>query len=574
MKKIIVLIIVLVVLLVAGLLHGLGSGSEENAPEVYTPEEINPEETEPVTDYEPEYIIHESITLSFSETEHFFNQVIAVSIDASHPDADIYYTLDGSVPTSLSMRHEKALVLRAGNRMQVVVIRAVAIYGDYVSPPFTRTFFVGNHVAERFGEEMLIFSIAADPYDLFDHYNGILVPGFLREEFVAANPRRNIIPTDPANFNWRGREGERPASVEVFTPSGERVIAQEAGLRVHGSWSRAYEQKSLRLIPRREYSPETGRFRYPFFPGDFRQDGTETPITRYETIILRNGGNDRRFGMLRNEVGSVLAREVGLPVVTPVRPAAVFLNGVYWGFAWLQVRIDAHYLQDMFSAPTREFDIVGNGEHWIITDDRELRRALEYKNSYAEKDLLDDEVFARLEEILDIEDKLRYYAFQIFVGGNDWPHNNLRRWRYTGEQVEGLPPQLDGRWRYLIFDLDWILGLYGTDSNLTTFQRVLEERNDVGALLRNILTRPDMAMRFIEIMDEIADLITASHVEDTIDLLFGWIENEVDHALAANKYDGWVNRNTIRDNHTNMVRFTAGRRRVMDAGLIRMFGKE
>jgi hypothetical protein len=579
-KKYIIMILLILFLLVTGLLYGLPFGSGETVPVAYMPgsgttesnppQETIPPETAPVWRNDLEYEFTGSITLSFSETEHFFDRSISVSIISSYPDAFIYYTLDGSEPTEHSAQHKNDIVLHVGARVRAVVIRAIAVYDTYITQVYTHTYFLGPSVFERFGDEMLIFSVVSEPYGLFDYYSGIMVPGFLRDQFIAENPGRNIIPPDPANYNWRGREGERPASVEVFTPNGERVIAQNAGLRVHGAWSRDYDQKSLRLIPRREYSPETGRFRYPFFPGDLVQDGTNNPITRYETLVLRNGGNDRDFGMLRNEVGSVLAREVGLHVVTPVRPAAVFLNGDYWGFAWLQVRIDPHYLQIMYNAPTREFDVVSIGELSIETDCPIQRQALEYKNSYANKDLLDDAVFARLEAILDIEDMLRYYAFMIFMGNEDWPHNNLRRWRYTGEQTEGLPPQLDGRWRYVLFDLDWTLGLYGANYNLPTFRRVLEERNGAGALLRNVLTRPDMMARFSEIMGEIADTITASHVSDTISLLYGWIDNEIDRALSANKYSNWVNRRTIRDNHDNMVRFAAGRRAVMEAGLARI----
>jgi hypothetical protein len=274
--------------------------------------------------------------------------------------------------------------------------------------------------------------------------------------------------------------------------------------------------------------------------------------------------------MLRNEVGSVLARQVGIQAVTPVRGVAVYINGEYWGFTWLNVRMDAHFLQEQFNAPTREFDIVGNGEHWLDTDDFALRTELQYKNSYAGKDLTCDETFARLEAILDIDDKMRYYAFQIFMGNHDWPHNNLRRWRYTGEQTEGLPPELDGRWRYIVFDLDWTLGLYGDDHNLRTFQRVLEERNDAGALLRNILTRPDMLIRFDEIMREVMDVLSPHRIHNTIEELFGWIEGEVVYALQNGKYSNWVSHDSVRDNHRAMLRFAAYRPDVMRWGLERL----
>ncbi|MCL2364649.1 MAG: CotH kinase family protein [Defluviitaleaceae bacterium] len=577
MKKFVILLVSVAVLVGAVVLHGANNG----APAIGEPDDLTaqvyPIEIlyETPDEYTPDYIENEALTLTLSQSGHFFNQGVYVEISANNDNARIYYTLDGSIPTSASFLYTDAVAIRAmvGWPMRVVVLRAIAVYGDTISRPLTHTFFLGEDVASRFGDEVLIFSIASDPYGLFDHYNGILVAGHAREEFIRQNPRRNIVPTDPANFNWRGREGERPMSMEVFHADGTRVLAQNAGLRVHGSWSRAYEQRSLRLMARSEYEPGGSRFNYAFFPGDMAFDGSETPIERYNTLILRNGGNDRRFGMLRNELGSVLARQLGINVVTPVRPAAIYINGEYWGFAWLQVRMDERYMQDLYNALTRNFDIVGMGELWVVADCPVAYADIRYKNAFATRDLLDDEEFARLEAIVDIEDMLWYYAFQIFVGNGDWPHNNLRRWRYTGEWHEGMAPELDGRWRYLVFDLDWILGLYGDDYHLPTFQRVLEQDNTSGALLRNVLTRPEQQQRFMEIMREVAAVVTPENVAALLDEMYGASYYEIGHALAAGRYDHWVGRNSIADNHANMIRFAAGRPSIIFDRMEQLWGE-
>ena len=51
-----------------------------------------------------------------------------------------------------------------------------------------------------------------------------------------------------------GRESERDMYVEVYDSKGNQLIAQAAGGRVVGGYSRANEQKSWRLIARNEYS--------------------------------------------------------------------------------------------------------------------------------------------------------------------------------------------------------------------------------------------------------------------------------------------------------------------------------
>jgi len=517
------------------------------------------------------------LSVYFSQAEHFFDESITVEITASEGTARIFYTLDGSAPTAESYEYIEPIELRSSRRVRATVLRAIAIYEDYEgvvhkTAPLTHTYFIGTEIHERFGEDILIFSLSTDPYYLFDHYYGILVEGHLRREFIRENPGHRVIPTDPANFNLRGREGERPIHVETFYPTGERVLTQDAGVRVFGSWSRAHEQKSLRLIPRREYSPDRGRFHYKFFPGDYILDGFNTPQHRYETLILRNGANDRYHGMLRNEVGSVLARNAGFYDVTPVRAAAVFVNGRYYGFAWLQVRVDDDFLEKLYDAPARDFDVIGRGEWWFRNACERVVEDLTYKNNFAWRDLNDDEEFAALNAIVDVENLLWYYAYHIYVGTRDWPYNNLRRWRFTGEQVPGMHPHLDGRWRYAMYDLDWILGLYGDDYRLRTFQNILEDNNDNGQLLRNILTRQDMAELFtIMLCDIAANVVTEETVRSAIEYLYTQAYVEIGHAIDANKFPGWFTGYFAEENHEDMIHFAANRDRVIFESLASFF---
>ena len=507
------------------------------------------------------------LTLAFSETEAFHTGVVAVDIVASNPNARIYYTADGSFPTTESNLFTASLRLQPIGDTSAIVLRAIAVYGDYVSAPLTQTFFMGRNIATRF--DTLVFSISTNPDYLFCHYNGIFVPGIIREEFIRDNPGHNVIPPDPANFNLRGREAERPGYMEVFSPCGERIFSQGTGIRTHGGWSRAEEQKSIRLIARDEYSPGFGQFHFDFFPWDFAHDGST--IDRYDTLILRNGGNGRNHDMMRHEVGSILARNAGFTAVSPVRPAAVFLNGSYYGFAWLQVRFNEQYMERLFNTPTRNFDIVGMGERWIDTDDQRIRQDLYHKNSFADKNLLDDDIFAEFEALVDIDNMLFYYAFQIFMGNEDWPHNNLRRWRYTGPEL-GLTPETDGRWRYIFFDLDWTLGLYGDDYTKPTFYKVLSRSDPRSPLLANVLTRPDMQRRFREIMYHIAEEIVTEHtVTQAINYLHSIFINEFTHAFRAGKYAHWFNIGFMEYNHRNMINFARFRYRQIFADMDAFF---
>lgn len=498
------------------------------------------------------------LRLSFSETGYFYDRDIEVAITASVADAKIYYTTNGSEPTSTSSEYTGPLTFTASDSVKAVVLKAYAEYGDTFARPMVHTYFLGKGIDSRF--DTLVFSLSTDPEHLYDYDTGIFVEGRLRDEYLAENPGVWPDPPAPANFNIRGMEGERPVYVETFTPEGERVVAQAAGVRVSGGWSRANAQKSLRLIARNEYEPGFGKFHYDFFPGETVNDPYGTPLSKFDSIILRNGANDRDSAMLRNEAMSVIAREAGFRDVTPVRAAAVFLNGEYYGFSWLQVSLNEQYLQDVYSAPQNSFDIVGNGEEWLVTDSLSAQSAIQELNNYANKDLTNDAVFAELETIVDIDNLLWYYAFEIYVGNDDWPDNNMKRWRYTGPQIEGLAPELDGRWRYLLFDLDWALGLYGDRYNKPTLDNVLGGHKN-SPMLTALLRRTDMAEQFAMILCDIAvNIITPESVNESIDTLYEEASHEIRKALASSKYAFWVNEQVVEEQHAVMLDYAMKRR--------------
>jgi len=524
---------------------------------------------------EVEEIAAVRIHLFYSHTDHFYDTDIEVAITATHPDAVIHFTTDGSEPTTDSEVYTDPLLFRVPTtqRLNVVPLKAIAILGDTSTRPLVHTYFLNRDIEERF--DLLVFSLSTNDEYLYDYDTGIFVEGATRAAFRRENPNKNLVPPDPANFNWRGMEGERPVHVEVFTEDGTRVISQAAGIRAHGGWSRAAQYKSIRLIARRMYEPDHGRFRFDFFPDDVLRDGFGTPLLRYDQLVLRNGANDRDFGMIRNEVGYELARMAGLGTTSPVRGAAIFLNGDYYGFAWLQVRFNEQYLQDIFSAPTRDFQIVGMGERWIDTEDEDEYEAVNHFNSFANKNLRNDNVFAEFSDLVDVEEMLLYYALQTYLGNHDWPNNNLKRWRYVGPQEEGLAPELDGRWRYIVFDLDWILGLYedNPNPNRPSFQEMVNPRNDrYSGLLVSLLERSDMADKFAMMLCDIAaNIVTVENVRDLINRLYGEADREIGFAFASRKYAHWVSRDTVAHNHANMLKVATDREAYIINSLMEYF---
>jgi hypothetical protein len=135
-----------------------------------------------------------------------------------------------------------------------------------------------------------------------------------------------------------------------------------------------------------------------------------------------------------------------------------------------------------------------------------------------------------------------------------------------------MHPALDGRWRYVMYDLDWVLGLYGDTYDLETFEDVLGgERNS--PLLSALLTRPDMRDRFAAVLCDIAGLlVTEERVTRHINGLFAEAEKEIDAALSAKIIAEWVSKNWVFENHANMIEFARLRSRKVFSFLQERFG--
>ncbi|MCL1878216.1 MAG: chitobiase/beta-hexosaminidase C-terminal domain-containing protein, partial [Defluviitaleaceae bacterium] len=167
------------------------------------------------------------LEVTFSHESGFYSQAFDLTLGAP-AGARIFFTTDGSYPTERSTRFNRAIPMRAANQTRLHTIRAIAVLDGETSEIATRNFFVGSDVLRRFCENTLIFALTSDPHGLFDHYEGIFVPGIdrqrWREDFVRRHGRQPEsgfgygyeYPAAPANFNRRGRESERPVHVEMF----------------------------------------------------------------------------------------------------------------------------------------------------------------------------------------------------------------------------------------------------------------------------------------------------------------------------------------------------------------------
>ncbi len=511
--------------------------------------------------------------IKFVQQEHFYKDTVLLEIE-SHKPCDIYYTLDGTEPDKSKNLYEEPIKLTSGAIAEVYSIKARGFYEDgSQTDTITHTYFVGEEVDKRF--DTLIFSVTTDSYNLYDYEHGIFVAGKLRDDYIREHPNEEIIPPDPANFNIRGRESEREVYLEIFEPDGSRIVNQKVGIRVYGGWSRANLQKSIKIYARKAYDEDNNKLRYEFFPNEKINMENGTIIDSYKRLVLRNSGNDNGFGFIRDELLQTLAGQAGYKDYHSVRPAALFINGDYHGCYWLHEAYCDEYFEEHYGEYSGRFEILEGGETFknVNEEDSNKDAIKDYEEaySYTYDDLTKDLVYNKLRELIDVENYLAYYALQIYIGNEDWPHNNYKVYRYypaEGEEYGEAP--FDGKWRYLLHDLDYSFAIYGTSPWVDNLRRFVSKTGDIreeSPLFSQLIRREDCKEFFV---NKTLDLINGAFSEDNLgeelDKMHSARINEQMHMYGKNLIADWVHPDQlpwkmeeIKSYNSQRIKYTLGK---------------
>ena len=381
---------------------------------------------------------------------------LALTLPEHQQDAQIYYTLDGSTPgpdngrrffegqtiriedrtdepNDLSMIRTNDIdefdPLNDGWKPPVgqvfkgTVVRAVAWAPD--AKPVrvaTRTFLVGADLQERY--RLPVVSLATDRDYFFSESAGIYVP---------------------PNFWERGEDSERPVHFEFFENGGVPVLAQDAGVRIHGGTSRARPIKSLRMYARRSYGESW--FEYPLIP--------DAPADRYKRFLLRNSGNDWDMAYFRDALMQRLVEHTSVETQY-YRPVVVFLNGEYWGIHNIRKRYDHRYFETMYGL-AREDLVHLEGDAEVKEGTSSDRRGFQQLREMIDGDDVNHpQIWQVVRDRVDLENFRDYHIANIYFRNTDWPGNNIDFWRKrTSGPQDGARSGHDGRWRWLLYDTDF-----------------------------------------------------------------------------------------------------------------------
>jgi len=395
------------------------------------------------------------------------------------------------------------------------VIRAKVFLPDGThSATGTQTYFVDQNITKRY--TLPIISITTDSDHFFDHDQGIYVIGRAYDTY---DGQFDYLET---NYNQHGGQWERPAHIEFFDTSGEQSLSQDSGVRIHGSSIRNYPQKSLRLIADDWYG-QWDNFENKFFPGLYDTVGDD-PITQFKTLLLRNSGNNSAYPMFRDNIMHTLISHTSLDTLA-YHPVLGFLNGEYWGIYNMRENLDEYYLAAHYHIEPDQVVIMERNSQLSFgePDDTFYYQAL--LKYIRDNDIKDPEHYYYVTTQIDIDNFIDYQIAEIYSANRNCPWDNNKYWRYKTDTYQPYAPHgQDGRWRWLLFDLDTGFG-YGESAS---FQNDTLLKATGEFLIRSLFENSEFRTQFINrFADHLNTSFTPQRVTSIIDAMQAAINPEM-----------------------------------------------
>ena len=436
----------------------------------------------------------------------------------------IRYTLNGDVPSGSANLYTSPINI---NNTLVISARSYSSRNLLPSNTVRHTYFINES-----GLSLPVFSITLDSSDLWDYNTGMYVMG---------PNASSTFPHLGANF-WQ--DWEKLCHVEYFDKQKVKQFELDAGLEIHGGYSRALPQRSFRVKCRGEYG--TSKLDFPLIP-------EKASVNSYESFNLRNGGQDYYNTRFRDAFMQRVMKDCHVDRMG-YEPALVFLNGEYWGEYEIREKQDANYLESNTGVPEDQVDFLyhrGTTLRIQSGSDTEFYTMYDYVTG---TDPQSANFYNAAGQMLDFENFADYFIGETYYSNDDWiddtaPANNIRLWR---------PQTPGGKWRYVFWDMDQALGLYGASPSINTLSIVRNpnEPNLHSDIFRSMLNNTKFKNYFV---NRYADLMNTIFQLDSLKTVAYGMRDSMSLSMPRHKnkwggsYNGWYN------SVTDMVNFNIQR---------------
>jgi hypothetical protein len=399
----------------------------------------------------------------FSHSRGFYGTRFLVEISSPQPGLPVYYSTDGTRPDKATGK----LYMQPVEITTTTPLSAVVVKDDQnTSEVVTHTYlFINNIIRQpdlpegypsQWGPYALKAGNAPADYgmdpEVCNHpdYREILPealksiptvcfvtnPGFLFSHDTHPETGGIYIYTGDTNMGNLGEDWERPVSAEYIDPVRNTSFQINGGLQLHGGNSRKPENSqkhSFRLTFRSKYGPSKLNCRL------FDDDGA---ANSFNSLVFRAGYNyswvknnatqRRRADYIRDPFAKNTQLSMG-HLSAHNKFIHLYLNGLYWGLYNISEKITNDFMESYMGGKENDWDVVkdhsevvdGNRDAWnrLISQANAGFSTIQayHKVQGKNQDGLPD---LQYENLLDMDNLIGYMIYNMYIGNNDWDHNN------------------------------------------------------------------------------------------------------------------------------------------------------
>jgi hypothetical protein len=326
-----------------------------------------------------------------------YNNVTSLSV-AFSGYGKIYYTTDGSTPTTSSKVYSSPITIK-----ETTVLRMMSKEDGKLSSEVKTFSYIVNE-----NHKIAVMSVAINPSDLKQLHSHAWTEKYIK-----------------------------PAHVEFFDLNGQGFEIG-AGLKLFGGSTRGHAKKSYELKFKKVYG--AAKLKYQVF------DDVDSAI--FDSLVLRTGsqdemGNYSKKAIIRDLVGTSLVKEYTKVDVQAYKPIALYLNGDYWGLYFIREKIDETLVANHYNVPadkdkTDLLRIDGQVKSGSRTNYNKL---ISYISNHS---MSNDTYYEEVAKQVDIENLCDFWIAETWVTNND-----IVNVRYFSN------PDVDnGKWKFIFYDLD------------------------------------------------------------------------------------------------------------------------
>jgi hypothetical protein len=391
------------------------------------------------------------------------------------------------------------------NTINVINLQAFK-NGCIASEIVSRTFLIDED------HDLDVLSIQTDSLGFFSDEEGIYVWG----------------DDTQGNYNREGIESERKSSIDFFNDNGELLFSSKAGIRIGGSGSRHSTQKNLNIFFRGAYDKS-------FIEENLFED---SELNKWKRLTFRSGGH-RPDCLPKDEFASELLKNTSV-AHSKYRYASTYLNGEYWGIHAVKERLNKHYLEEKYNLHRDSISFLGSEGDLLDGTDKDSIEYREMIDFVSSNNLNNQTNFDSVTNQIDINNFTDYFISEIFLGNADWPNSNIKFWRKRTQSNMPMNAGHDGKWRWLLFDLDGSFGgtcndVYVTFNTLNWALRDDPDFEEYTVLFRGLIENDNYKTDFI---NRTCDLINSSFKASITRPKLQSVKNNIDLDID-NHIDRW-----------------------------------